>query len=283
MALCNELYQCIITSCDDSLTHLCFDEIEFLDFPSTLDCSLLFSAFPHLQSLQLAADNCNLLTKPPAMFQDTLHTLILPNREETMPLLLTMFPALHTITVFVTDYDQILTPYPAMTQITSLSLTTDQSLRSKINHEIKQPSQQQQQRKNNVDIPPVDRKMLTFAAYTALQSLSLKDTYLYPMELSSILTLPKLHSLELDSIGAKHDMILFSPHTYPSSQLAPLHSLSFTGEVIIRFTEYKLRTLLMRFPSLETLQLSDTRCKLPEKIWKEVKAEYRYRLLTAWP
>jgi len=216
------------------------------------------------------------------VFRDTLHALILPLFAEIMSFLaMSMFHALHEMHLFVTDYDQILTPYPAMTQITSLSLTTDLDLRPKISKKIKQPSQQQP--KNNVDIPPVDRKILTFAAYTALQSLSLKYTYLYPIELTSILTLPKLHSLQLDSIAAKHDMILFSPHTYPSTQLAPLRSLVFLDNITIRFTEHKLRTLLIRFPSLETLQLSDGRCKLPEKIWKQVKAEYRYRLLTARP
>jgi len=276
---CGSILTCLRFTCMTPTTYA----------PSDTAISFLCESFPRLEILELCYDLPLTLIDVlmQASFRHTLHTLIVVGLkirpEETIDqIFLEAFPALKTLKLQFCKYVQVMTLFPAMTQITQLEL--DHLRRCP---PIRSPSAAADETESLIimnDHPAEDFTMLDLSGYTALQHLTLVSFYFYPEEFANILQLPTLRTLKLVDIWAKHEHILFHPSNYPSSHLAPLHTLDVSEKIESRedklaFTEESLCVFLYRFAStLSIVKAPKNRWGLEESVWFRVKEDHRYRV-----
>jgi len=208
-----------------------------------------------------------------AVFQHTLQTFIIRGKDfafEDPHHVLASFSALQNIELSLKDYDYLIYDVPLKRQadIIQLKLKSfrfDMPGIYEYHYGIE-------------DAPPLDYTLLNLSRFHSLQELSLESVYLYPEELSIVLSLPALQHLRLVKIVAYNDKILFHPDNYPSEKLSPLKTLYLNSRCYLRWNMEYLKTLLGRFPLLTELSIDEGALEM--EYWKQLREEYRYRCVT---
>jgi len=229
---------------------------------------LLMQQFPRLDSLEIkqksSSEHPLVLPQTQSAGEVTcrhnLQTLRLSDCQWHYPLSsetndLSLFPQLHSLdlVIYKHDYPLIVTPFPAMANIRTLSLYI------KLNYPA--------------------AETLDLSGYVSLQYLILNHFSLSIEEFSMLFTLPALHSLSIASLRSKSSKKIawFHPDTYPTNPMAPLTTLDLRYNDEIRLTEEFVRVLLHRLSKLEVLKVPWNGWSMDLLAWTRLKEEFRYR------
>jgi len=301
------MMQQLANTCKQSLTHLYLIDDKHWD--PLIILPFISQSFSQLQCLEYepwydSVTSVDVLHKlieclQNAVFQHFLCELSIPtiSLKETHDFL-SYFPALestflnipHNSMMFFLRSSKMMSQIKKLTLIASESNPSEAAIstpitieRSSINESIDAAANQTIFDANSLLSIPINHQLFDLSGYGLLQELHLRVCVLYPIELSIILTLPALQTFIL-LLMRQQNASLFDPNTYPANNLAPLKQLDMRYNLyqeVMPLTEEKLRTLLIRFTTLQEFIVSPTSLRVmnnTNKWWERVVEEYRYRV-----